>query len=203
MPRPRTGQFRQGGLLSHIRPRRQGPDVPGQIPASAAGSRLAGLAGQVERRVKANEGENMRFFDVEILKGMSVEDMKQLRREMKDLHRRVREEIDSRERHCAYCGELLGTSVRTSNYCCAWHKYLDSHKNTATVSRVEFERKRAISRISMIKEEAEPEAAPSESSSSEGAAELKATLRNVRIRRVLNEFRTITGENLNSSIRDH
>ena len=153
--------------------------------------------------MKANEGEDMRFFDVEMLKDMSVEDMKQLRREMKDLHRRVREEIGSRERHCVYCGDLLGTSVRASKYCCAWHRYLDSHKNTATVSRVEFERRRAKSRIRTIKEEAEPGAASSENSSFEGAAELKATLRNLRIRRVLNEFRTITGKSLNSSIRDH
>jgi hypothetical protein len=145
----------------------------------------------------------MRFFDVEILKDMSVEDMKQLRREMKDLHRRVREEVDSRERHCAHCGELLGTSARTSNYCCAWHRYLDSHKNTATVSRVDFERKRAMSRIRTIKEEAEPGAQSSDNSTPGGVAELKATLRNLRIRRVLNEFQAITGASLNSSIRDH
>jgi hypothetical protein len=153
--------------------------------------------------VKANEGENMRFFDVEILKDMSVQDMRQLRREMKDLHRRVREEIDSRERHCAYCGEVLGTSVRTSNYCCAWHSYLDSHKNTAAMSRVEFERKRALSRIKTIKKKAEPGTTSSGNASSEGAAKLKASLRNLRIKRILNEFRTITGASLNSAIRDH
>ena len=153
--------------------------------------------------MKENEGEDMRFFDVEMLKDLSVEDMKQLRREMKDLHRRVREEIDSRERHCAYCGELLGPSVRTSRYCCAWHRYLESHKNTATVPRVEFERKRAISRIRTIKEETEQGAASPENSKLKGAAELKATLRNLKIRRVLSEFRAITGKSLNSSIRAH
>jgi len=145
----------------------------------------------------------MRFFDVEMLKDMSLEDMKQLRREMKDLHRRVREEIDSRERHCPYCGDLLGTSVRGSKYCSAWHRYLDSHKNTATVSRVEFERKRAVSRIRTIKKEATAGGPSSESSVLQGAAELGAERRNLRIRRVLSEFQAITGESLKDSVRDN
>ena len=145
----------------------------------------------------------MRFFDVDMLKDLSLEDMKQLGREMKELHRRVREEIDSRERHCAYCGELVGASGRASRYCSAWHGYLDSHKDAATVSRVEFERKRAFSRIRTIKEEAKATATPSVNSSFEGAAELRDSLRNLKIRRVLNEFQKITGERLKSSARDH
>jgi hypothetical protein len=165
--------------------------------------RSADAAAEAGLAVKKNEGEDMRFFNVETLKDLSVEDMEQLRREIKDLHRRVREELDSRERYCAYCGDLLGSSVHGYQYCSAWHRYLDGHKNTGTVTRVEFERKRAIRRIRTIKKATAAGAAPSENSNPKGAAELKASLRNLRIRRILNEFRTITGESLNTSVRDN
>jgi hypothetical protein len=164
---------------------------------------VVGLPAEVEVAVKENEGENMNFFNVEMLKDLSVEDMERLRREIRKLNQRVRKELDSRERYCAYCGDQLGTLVYGFKYCSAWHKYLDGHKNTATVSRVEFERKRAISRIRTIKKVTDAPATLSENSNPVAAAELKASLRNLKIRRVLNEYQTITGQSLNQSIRDN
>jgi hypothetical protein len=150
--------------------------------------------------MKENEGEGMKFFNVEMVKDLSVEEMERLRREIKNLNRRLREEFDLKERYCAYCGERLGTTAYGFQYCSAWHRYLNTHKNTATVSRVEFERKRAIRRIRTIKEATRAGAAMSENSKLEGAAALKASLRNLRIGRILNEYQTITGESLNKSM---
>ncbi len=153
--------------------------------------------------MKEKEGEDMRFFDVEILKDLSVEDMERLRREIKDLNRRVRKELDSRERNCAYCGDTLDASGHGFRYCSAWHRYLDNHKNTATVSRAEFERRRAVRRIRTIKKATGAAATRSKNSNLEGAAELRASIGNLRIRRILNEFQEITGNSLNASIRDN
>jgi len=152
--------------------------------------------------VKMNEGEDMKFLNEEMLKNLSAKDMEQLRREMKDLNRRIHEELGRRERYCAYCGDRLGTSDYGFRYCSAWHRYLDGQKQKATLSRVEFERKRALNRIRTIKKEAGAGATLSDNSNLDGAAELGATLKNRRIRRVLNEYKTITGESLNKSIRD-
>jgi hypothetical protein len=142
----------------------------------------------------------MRFFDVEMLKDLSSEDMERLRSEIKELGRRVRAELDTRERYCAHCGEQLGTSVYGFKYCSAWHRYLEGHNNSSTVSRVEFERRRAINRIRTIKNETEGAVAMSDNSDGKRAAELKASLRNLRIKRILNEYRIITGENLKKSM---
>lgn len=144
----------------------------------------------------------MKFLNEEMLKNLSAEDMEQLRREMRNLNRRIREELGRRERYCAHCGDRLGTSDYGFRYCSAWHRYLDGQKQKATLSRVEFERKRALNRIRTIKKEAGTGATLSDNSNLDGAAELSATLKNRRIRRVLNEYKTITGESLNKSIRD-
>ncbi len=164
---------------------------------------VAGVPAEMEFAMKENEGEDMKLFDVEMLKDLSVEDMERLRREIKNLNRRVREELDRRERYCAHCGDRLSTSVYGLRYCSAWHRYLDGHKNTATVSRVEFERKRAIRRIRTIKKATKAGATMSENSKLEGAEEPQASVRNLRIGRILNEYQTITGESLNQSMREH
>jgi hypothetical protein len=72
-----------------------------------------------------------------------------------------------------------------------------------TVSRVEFERRRAVRRIRTIRKVAQAGATMSENSKLEGAAALKASFRNQRIGRILNEYQTITGESLNQSMRDY
>ena len=56
--------------------------------------------------------------------------------------------------------------------------------------------------VEMLKERTKAGATLSENSNFEGAAELKASLRNLRRRRILNECQTITGESLNQSTRD-
>jgi hypothetical protein len=156
----------------------------------------------VEYTVKENESEDTRFLDVETLKDFSAEDLERLRREIRYLHRRVRQELDSRERYCAICGDPLGTSVYGLKYCSAWHSYLGGHKETAKVTREEFERRRAVSRIRTIKKAARNGTARSGNPGTTGVAELKASLDKLRIRQVLDEFHTITGESLNKSIRD-
>ena len=144
----------------------------------------------------------MKFLNEEMLKNLSAKDMEQLRREMRDLNRRIHEELGRRERYCDYCGDRLGTSDYGFRYCSAWHRYLDGQKQKATLSRVEFERKRALNRIRTIKKEVGAGATPSDNSNLDGAAEISDALKNRRIRRVLNEYKTITGESLNKSIRD-
>jgi hypothetical protein len=67
---------------------------------------------------------------------------------------------------------------------------------------VEFERRRALNRIRTIKKEPGTGAPVSQNPNIDGAEELRASLRNLKIRRILNEYRTITGESLNKSTRD-
>jgi peptidoglycan/xylan/chitin deacetylase (PgdA/CDA1 family) len=149
-----------------------------------------------------NEGEDMEFLNEEMLRNLSAEEMEQLRREMRNLNRRLREELGRRTRYCAYCGDRLGASDYGFRYCSAWHRYLDGHKQKATLSRVEFERRRALSRIRTIKKEPGTGATLSNDSNLDRVKELRASPRNLKIRRVLNEYRTITGESLNKSMRD-
>ena len=143
----------------------------------------------------------MKFFNVGMLKDLSTEDMERLGSEIVNLHRRVRAELDTRKRYCAHCGERLGASVYSFKYCSAWHRYLDGHKNASTVSRIEFERKRAINRIRTIKNEAKSGTTLSDSSGVKGTAEFNASLKNLRIKQVLNEFQAITGESLKKPVR--
>jgi hypothetical protein len=138
---------------------------------------------------------------VEILKDLSVEDIERLRREIKSLHRRIRAELESRERYCAYCGSQLGTAVYGLKYCSAWHRYLDGHRKPAKISRVEFERRRAIRRIRAIKKETDGEASTPEKPNLGEPAKLNAFFRKLRIRRILSEYQTITGESLGNSMR--
>jgi hypothetical protein len=148
-----------------------------------------------------NEGEEMKIFNKEMLKSLSADDMERLRREMREMNRRVREELGRRERYCVYCGDRLGTSDYGFRYCSSWHSYLDSHEDTETPYRVDFERKRALRRIRTIKKATELGATSSEHSNPEEAVALQISLRNLRIRQILNEYHIITGESLNTSIR--
>ncbi len=143
----------------------------------------------------------MRFFDDENLKDLSAEDMDLLRKEIKALERRVRAELDSRHRSCSYCGQRVGASLQGSKYCSAWHRYLGGHQSPALLSRVEFERKRALQRIMILRKETAENPANA-GSGPEGVAELRVSLKNLRIRQILNEYRTITGEGLKQSLRD-
>ena len=144
----------------------------------------------------------MEFLNEEMLKSLSAEEMEQLRREMRNLNRRLHEELGRRTRYCAYCGDRLGAKDYGFKYCSAWHRYLDGNKQKATLSRVEFERRRALSRIRTIKKGPGTGATLSNDSNLDGVKELRASLRNLKIRRILNEYRTITGESLNKSMRD-
>ena len=143
----------------------------------------------------------MRFFDDENLKDLSAEDMDLLRKEIKALERRVRAELESRQRSCSYCAQRVGASLQGSKYCSAWHRYLDGHQSPALLSRVEFERKRALQRIRILRKETAENPANA-GSGPEGVAELRVSLKNLRIRQILNEYRTITGEGLKQSLRD-
>jgi hypothetical protein len=174
-----------------------------RIDSSAPGGGAAVGPAELGFVMKESKGKDKRFINVEKLENLSAEDMERLRREIKTLNRRVREELDRRERYCAHCGDRLGTSVYGLRYCSAWHNFLSSAKNTAAVSRVEFERKRALRRIRTIRKAAQAGATMSENSKLEGATALKACIRNQRIGRILNEYRTITGESLNQSMRDY
>jgi hypothetical protein len=171
--------------------------------SSAPGGAVAAVPAEAGVALKENKGKDIKFVNVEMLEDLSVEDMERLRREIKNLNRRVREELDHRERYCAHCGDRLGTSVYGLRYCSAWHRYLSSRKNSTTVPRVEFERKRAVRRIRTIRRAAQAGATMSENSKLEGAAALKASFRRQKIGRILNEYRTITGESLNQSMQDY
>jgi hypothetical protein len=143
----------------------------------------------------------MRLLDDDNLKDLSAEDLDLLRKEIKTLDHRVRTELESRHRSCSYCGQQTGDSLQGFKYCSAWHRYLGGHHSDAPLSRLEFERKRALHRIRVLRNET-AENPVSSGSSPEGVAELRVSLRNIRIRQILNEYRTITGEGLKQSLRD-
>jgi hypothetical protein len=134
----------------------------------------------------------MSFFQAENLKELSAEDLDLLRKEIRVLKREVRAELESRQRSCAHCGQRIGDCLQGSKYCSAWHRYLDAHRGSAPLSRVQFECKRALRRLKVLRRQAPGDAA---------AAVMPATLRNLKIRRILQEFRAITGEALKSSLR--
>jgi hypothetical protein len=89
------------------------------VDSSATGGAVAVVPAEVGFAMKENTGKDMKFFDVEMVKDLSAEDMERLRREIKNLNRRVREELGRRERYCAHCGDRLGTSVYGLRYCSA------------------------------------------------------------------------------------
>jgi hypothetical protein len=145
----------------------------------------------------------MRFFDEGMLTGLSLEDMDLLRKELRALDRQVRTELESRYRNCSYCGERTGAALRGAKYCSAWHRYLDAQQSSAPLSRLEFELKRALRRIRSLRQGAKGKAGGSPNSGAGRTAALRTSLRNIRIRQVLNDYRAITGEGLRQSLRAH
>jgi hypothetical protein len=141
---------------------------------------------------KMDEGEDMEFLNEEMLKHLSAEEMEQLRREMRNLNRRLHEELSHRTRYCAYCGDRLGATDYGFRYCSPWHSYLDSHENMETVSRVDFERKRALRRIRTIKKATELVATSSEHSNPEETIALQISQKKLRIKRILNEYQSLS-----------
>jgi hypothetical protein len=142
---------------------------------------VADVSAEVGFVMNENKCKEMEFFNLEMLKNFSAEGMERLRREHKNLNRRVREQLDRRERYCVYCGDYLNNSVYGLRYCSAWHNFLSSCNNTATVSRVEFERKRAARRIRMIRKATQAGVTMSENSKLEKAAALKTSFMNQRM----------------------
>jgi hypothetical protein len=145
----------------------------------------------------------MKFFDDGILKDLSAEDLDLLRKEIKALDRQARAELESKERSCSYCGQRVGASLLGSKYCSAWHRYLDGHQSAIQLSRADFERKRALHRIRTVrKATAAKDAENPAGSSTEGITAMRISLRNFKIRQILNEYREITGEGLGQSLRE-
>jgi hypothetical protein len=142
----------------------------------------------------------VRFFQAENIKDLSAEDLDLLQQEIRTLGRGVRVELESRQRSCAYCGQRSGDCLQGSKYCSAWHRYLDAHRGSASLSRVQFERRRALRRLRVLRQPAAEKQADSASNPA-GAAGMLAALRNLKIRQILKEFRTITGEALRKSLR--
>lgn len=145
-----------------------------------------------------NGGTDMELYSKEMLKSLSEEEMERLRTETRNFNRRLREELDRRERYCAYCGNRLGNPDYGFKFCSAWHRYLDGQKDETTLTRMEFESKRARNRIRTIKRAKGGGADRSENSNLEESAALQASLRHLRIRRVLNEYKIITGQSFNT-----
>ncbi len=142
----------------------------------------------------------MRFFQAENLKDLSAEDLDLLQKEIRTLGRGVRVELESRQRSCAYCGQHSGDCLQGSKYCSAWHRYLDAHRDSAPLSRVQFERRRALRRLRVLRQPAAEKPADSAANPATATGML-AALRNLKIRQILKEFRTITGEALRKSLR--
>ncbi len=141
----------------------------------------------------------MRFFQAGNLKDLSAEDLDLLRKEIGTLGHDVRVELESRQRSCAFCGQRSGDCLQGSKYCSAWHRYLDAHRESAPLSRVQFERRRALRRLRVLRRpEGEKPAASAPNPA--GAAGMLAALRNLKIRQILKEFRAITGEALRKSL---
>jgi hypothetical protein len=134
----------------------------------------------------------MSFFQAGNLKDLSAEDLDQLQREIRVLKRGVSAELESRQRSCAHCGQRIGDCLQGSKYCSAWHRYLDAHRGCASLSRVQFECRRALRRLRVLRRPAAVNTAE---------AGMPTALRDLRIRQILKEFRSITGEALKSSLR--
>jgi hypothetical protein len=149
----------------------------------------------------------VRFFQAENLKDFTAEDLDELRKEIRTLKRELSAELLGRQRSCAHCGQRIGDCLRGAKYCSAWHKYLDAHRGRPTASRLQFECKRALHRLKALRQPAarsggdaaDPVADPATDPAT--ASGMPAALRSMRIRRILKEFRSITGEALKSSLR--
>ncbi len=142
----------------------------------------------------------MGFFQAGNLKDLSAEDLDLLQREIRTLKRGVRAELQARQRSCAHCGQRIGDCLQGSKYCSPWHRYLDTHRGSPPLSRLQFECKRALHRLRLLRRPAAGNAAGN-AAAAPGAVGMPAALRNLRIRQILKEFRSITGEALKSSLR--
>ncbi len=141
----------------------------------------------------------MQFFQAGNLNELSAEDLDLLRKEIRTLGRGVRSELQSRQRSCAHCGQRIGDCLQGSKYCSAWHRYLGTYPGSAPLSRLQFECKRALRRLKVLRR---PAAGKTTGSASVPAgAGMPMALRNLKIRQILAEFRSITGEALKSSLR--
>ena len=133
----------------------------------------------------------MRFFQAGNLKDLSAEDLDLLRKEISTLGHDVRAELEGRQRSCAFCGQRSGDCLQGAKYCTAWHRYLDTRHGSAPLSRAQFERRRALRRLRVLRRPA----------AEKPAAGMLAALRRLKIRQILKEFRTITGQALRESLR--
>jgi len=140
----------------------------------------------------------VRFFQAENLKDLSAEDLDLLQKEIWTLKRGVRAELQARQRSCAHCGQRIGDCLQGSKYCSAWHRYLDAHRDSTPQSRLQFECRRALHRLKILRR---PAAENASAAGPAGAAGMPAALRALRIRQILKEFRAITGKALKSSLR--
>lgn len=138
----------------------------------------------------------MKFFSPDAEKKLSTADLELLRREIRQVDRRARRELAGRERRCAYCGGRIGSSVVGSVYCCAWHGHVDRGNLSGEADRIEFERKRAMRRIRAARRAAARKLASIEDLERPGYAKLEVQSRNLKIRKILNEYAAITGRKL-------
>jgi hypothetical protein len=140
------------------------------------------------------------FLQAGNLKDLSAEELDLLRKEISTLGHEVRVELESRQRSCAYCGQRSGDCLQGAKYCTAWHRYLDTRHGSAPLSRAQFERRRALRRLRVLQRPAADKPANSTANPA-GAAGMLAALRKLKIRQILKEFRTITGQALRESFR--
>jgi hypothetical protein len=137
------------------------------------------------------------FLQAGNLKDLSAEDLDLLQKEIRTLKRGVRAELQARQRSCAHCGQHIGDCLQGFKYCCPWHRYLDTHRGSPPMSRLQFECKRALHRLKLLRRPA----AGNATDAAQAAAGMPAALRSLKIRGILKEFRSITGEALKSSLR--
>ncbi len=78
-------------------------------PAGGRGEKAEGREVEGEKPVWR---QRMRFFDEELLKKLSMEDVDLLREELRTLDGQARAELAGRQRKCSYCGERTGAALR-------------------------------------------------------------------------------------------
>jgi hypothetical protein len=141
----------------------------------------------------------VRFFQAGNLKDLTAEDLDELRKEIRTLKRELSAELLGRQRSCAHCGQRIGDCLRGAKYCSAWHRHLDAHRDRPAGSRLQFECRRALHRLKALRQPAAKSGGAGADSTA--VSGMPAALRSMRIRRILKEFRSITGEALKSSLR--
>ena len=145
----------------------------------------------------------MRFFQAGNLRDLTAEDLDELRKEIRTLKRELSAELLGRQRSCAHCGQRIGDCLRGAKYCSAWHRHLDAHRDRPAGSRLQFECRRALHRLKALRQPTARSggAGADPASDTTAVSGMPAALRSMRIRRILKEFRSITGEALKSSLR--